>query len=85
MGCKANNRGIRQDGDEDLGPEKLISSRYLKWLSETSQTSGQSMEDLIEDHLSCAVILQKQEEEIMTWKLVDLSHAIIHGPGLSDD
>lgn len=60
MGCKTNNGGVRHNGDEDLGPEKLISSRYLKWLSKTSQTSGQSVEDLIEDHLSCAVILQKQ-------------------------
>lgn len=40
------------------------------------------MKDLIEDHLSCAVILQKQQEKITPWKRADVIHTIIYGTGL---
>lgn len=64
MGSEANDGRIRQDGDKDLGLERLISSRHFEGLSQTGQTPGQGIEHLVEDHLSCAVILQQTKHSL---------------------
>lgn len=60
MWREANDGGICKDGDEDLRLEESICSRDFEWLNQTSQTPWQGVEDLIKDHLACAVILQNQ-------------------------
>ena len=73
MGGKANDWWIRQDGDKDFWLEKLIGSRDLKWLSQTSQTSGQGMKNLVKDHLSCAVILQNRNQNMSQTQIENFS------------
>lgn len=66
MWSEANDGGICKDGDEDLRLEKSICSRDFEWLNQTSQTPWQGVEDLIKDHLACAVILQDTKQTCNT-------------------
>lgn len=73
MWREANDGGICKDGDEDLRLEESICSRDFEWLNQTSQTPWQGVEDLIKDHLACAVILQNQrvtQRHHMIWHIV---------------
>lgn len=74
MWREANDGGICKDGDEDLRLEKSICSRDSEWLNQTSQTPGQGVEDLIKDHLACAVILQDTKPTCNTETPNDLAY-----------
>lgn len=55
--AEPNDGGVSQDGDEHLGLKEQVSARHFKGSGEPSQTSGQGVEHLIKNHLTCAVIL----------------------------
>lgn len=55
--AEANNGGVSKDGDEDFWLEQEICAWDFKWSCQSSQAPGQSMEDFIKYHFSCAVIL----------------------------
>ncbi len=66
MRTKANDGGIRQNSDEDLWLEHVISSWDFKGFCQTNQAPRQSVEYFIKDHLSCAVILKTDSMRLCT-------------------
>lgn len=60
--AEANNGWTSENGDEDLWLKQEIRAWDFKLGSQSSQTSTQSMEDLIKYHLSCTVILWAERE-----------------------
>lgn len=57
MCAEPNDRRVGQDRDEHLGLKEQVGTRHFKGSGEPSQTLGEGMEHLIENHLTCAVIL----------------------------
>lgn len=57
VGAEPDDGGVGQDGDEHLGLKEQVSAGHFERSGEPSQTSGQGVEHLIENHLTCAVIL----------------------------
>lgn len=60
MRTESDDWGVGQDGDEDLGLEKLIGAGDFEGSSEPGQTSWQGVKNLVEDHLPRAVVLHNK-------------------------
>lgn len=53
--------GVGQDGDEHLGLKEQVGARHFEGSGQSTQTPGQGMEHLVENHLTCTVILDPKE------------------------